>query len=91
MRQFVIDRRDQRDLAVIHGFEEVGDVLWMRDRWLGRNVSFREQDIAFKGIWNTRRVVSAWVDQTGMIDAAGEMDATALARSLGASGKKPTP
>jgi len=56
----------RRDLSVIHGFEEVGDVLWMRDRWIGRAATFREQDIAFKGIWNTRRVVSAWVDQTGM-------------------------
>ena len=56
----------RRDLAVIHGFELVGDVLWMRDRWLGRNVSFRVQDEAFKAIWNSRRIASAWVDQTGM-------------------------
>jgi hypothetical protein len=26
----------RRDLAVMHGYELVGDVLWLRDRWLGR-------------------------------------------------------
>lgn len=56
----------RRDLAVIHGFELVGDVLWLRHRWLGRNVTFREQDDAFDTIWKGSRVASAHIDQTGM-------------------------
>lgn len=56
----------RRDLAVIHAFELVGDVLWLRHRWLGRNVTFREQDDAFDTIWRSGRVASAWIDQTGM-------------------------
>ena len=56
----------RRDLAVIHGFELVGDVLWLRHRWLGRNVTFREQDDAFDAIWKSSRVASAHIDQTGM-------------------------
>lgn len=56
----------RRDLAVIHAFELVGDVLWLRHRWLGRNVTFKAQDDAFDDIWRSGRVASAWVDQTGM-------------------------
>lgn len=56
----------RRDLAVIHAFELVGDVLWMRDRWVERNVTFRAQDDAFDAIWQQRRIASAWIDQTGM-------------------------
>ncbi|MED5536485.1 MAG: terminase family protein [Pseudomonadota bacterium] len=56
----------RRDLSVIHAFELVGDVLWLRDRWIGRGATFRAQDDAFDAIWKTRRVASAWIDQTGM-------------------------
>lgn len=56
----------RRDLPVIHGFEEVGDVLWMRDRWLERGASFRAQDDAFDHIISDKRLVAAWIDQTGM-------------------------
>lgn len=56
----------RRDLSVIHAFELVGDVLWMRDRWVERAATFRAQDDAFDAIWKTRRVASAWIDQTGM-------------------------
>ncbi|WEK38670.1 MAG: terminase family protein [Candidatus Brevundimonas colombiensis] len=56
----------RRDLSVIHAFELVGDVLWMRDRWVARAATFRAQDDAFDAIWKTRRIASAWIDQTGM-------------------------
>lgn len=56
----------RRDLSVIHAFELVGDVLWMRDRWVERAATFRAQDDAFDAIWRQRRIASAWIDQTGM-------------------------
>lgn len=56
----------RRDLAVIHGFELVGDVLWMRHRWLGRGATFREQDDAAADIITATRMAAYWIDQTGM-------------------------
>ena len=56
----------RRDLAVIHGFELVGDVLWMRDRWAERGVSFQEQDVVMDGLIASRRFVKGKIDQTGM-------------------------
>ncbi|MFN4177388.1 terminase large subunit domain-containing protein [Phenylobacterium sp.] len=56
----------RRDLAVIHGFEEVGDVLWLRDRWLGRAATFQAQDDEAGRLIRSRRMVRYWLDQTGM-------------------------
>lgn len=56
----------RRDLSVIHAYELVGDVLWLRDRWVEKGATFRAQDDAFDAIWKSRRVASAWIDQTGM-------------------------
>ena len=56
----------RRDQAVIHGFELVGDVLWMRDRWAERGVSFYEQDLVMDGLIASRRLVRGKIDQTGM-------------------------
>lgn len=56
----------RRDLAVIHGFELVGDVLWLRWRWLGKNVTFRAQDDASADIIRVARMAAYWIDQTGM-------------------------
>lgn len=56
----------RRDLSVIHAFELVGDVLWMRERWTGRGATFAEQDRIFDDMIKRYRVVSAWIDQTGM-------------------------
>ena len=56
----------RRDLAVIHGFELVGDVLWLRHRWIGRNVKFAEQDAAAAEIIAASRMAAYWIDQTGM-------------------------
>lgn len=56
----------RRDLPVVHGYELVGDVLWMRDRWLERGATFRAQDDAVADIFQSRRVAAYWIDQTGM-------------------------
>lgn len=56
----------RRDLAVIHAFELVGDVLWCRERWLGRNVKFAVQDAASADMFQRYRVAAYWIDQTGM-------------------------
>src|SRR5207253_1694704 len=34
----------RRDLSVIHAAEIVGPMLWLRERWLKRGATFREQD-----------------------------------------------
>lgn len=56
----------RRDGQIIWGFEAVGDVLWLRDRWEEVGKSFLEQDEAFDGMFRDRRVVQAGIDQTGM-------------------------
>lgn len=56
----------RRDLSAIHGFELVGDVLWMRDRWVERGATFHEQDVQMDRLIASRRLVRAKIDQTGM-------------------------
>lgn len=56
----------RRDLAVIHGYELVGDVLWMRDRWTGQKATFQAQDDAAAAMIRERRMVRYFIDQTGM-------------------------
>lgn len=56
----------RRDLAVIHAYELVGDVLWLRDRWLERGATFAAQDDAFDAMFARYRIAQAWIDQTGM-------------------------
>jgi len=54
------------DGAIIWAFELVGDVLWLRDRYEERGVTFAHQDAAMDDLFQTRRVASCWIDQTGM-------------------------
>ncbi len=56
----------RRDLAAIHGFELVGDVLWLRDRWVERAATFFAQDVEMDRLIGSRRLVRAKIDQTGM-------------------------
>ena len=56
----------RRDLSAIHGFELVGDVLWMRDRWVRRAATFFEQDVEMDRLIASRRLVRGKIDQTGM-------------------------
>ncbi|MBS3962176.1 MAG: hypothetical protein KGZ61_10170 [Sandarakinorhabdus sp.] len=59
----------RRDGQIIWGFELVGDVLWLRDRYEEVGQTFAHQDAAFDALFDTRRVTKAGIDQTGM----GEM------------------
>jgi phage FluMu gp28-like protein len=54
------------DGAIIWGFELVGDVLWLRDRYEAHGATFRAQDDAADAMFQTRRVTAYWIDQTGM-------------------------
>jgi len=56
----------RRHLAVFHGYEEVGDVLWLRDRLLFHNTKFAVQDDAAAQLIRTRRMSAYWIDQGGM-------------------------
>ncbi|MGZ8407388.1 MAG: phage terminase large subunit family protein, partial [Caulobacteraceae bacterium] len=56
----------RRDLSVVHAFELVGDVLWMRLRWAEKAATFQAQDDVFDDCFRRFRVVQAWIDQTGM-------------------------
>lgn len=56
----------RRDLPVIHNYEEVGDVLWLRDRWFERGATFQRQDDEVAALFARRRIVRYWIDQTGM-------------------------
>jgi phage FluMu gp28-like protein len=46
--------------------EMLGDVLWQRDTYEEVGQSFAHQDAFFNQLFQTRRIGSAWVDQTGM-------------------------
>lgn len=56
----------RRDGQIIWGFEMVGDVLWLRDRYEEVGRTFAEQDAFFDCLFRDRRVLSAGIDQTGM-------------------------
>lgn len=56
----------RRDGAIIWGFEQVGDVLWLRDRYEEHGSTFAHQDAYFDDLFKRRRVAAAWIDQTGM-------------------------
>lgn len=56
----------RKDGAIIHGYELVGDVLWLRDRYRGYNTTFADQDAFMDDLFVNRRVAYAGIDQTGM-------------------------
>lgn len=56
----------RHDLHVIWVWEQVGDVLWERERVEQKRVSFATMDEAFDGIMRRYRVGRACIDQTGM-------------------------
>jgi len=56
----------RRDNAVIYGGEMVGDVLWLRDRWVQRGATFQAQDDETARLIRERRMVRYFIDQTGM-------------------------
>jgi phage FluMu gp28-like protein len=54
------------DLHVITVLEEVGDVLWERERIEQKNATFAEMDMAFDDVMTRYWVAEADIDQTGM-------------------------
>ncbi|MEW5687222.1 MAG: terminase family protein [Pseudomonadota bacterium] len=56
----------RRDNPVIWGLEAVGDVLWLRDRWIKPGSTFAEQDDAAAELIAHRRMLKYLIDQTGM-------------------------
>lgn len=54
------------DKAVIWPFETVNGVLWLRERYEERNVTFADQDAAMDRMFGDYRVAACWIDQTGM-------------------------
>lgn len=59
-----IGRRN--DLHVIWVWEQIGDVLWERERIEQKRATFAEMDEAFDDIMSRYRVARACIDQTGM-------------------------
>ncbi len=51
---------------MIQVFEQIGDVLWDRERIEQKNVTFAEMDEAFDEVMTKYRVARACIDQTGM-------------------------
>ncbi|MCF1449982.1 terminase [Agrobacterium vitis] len=59
-----IGRRE--DLHVIWVWEQIGDVLWERERIEQKRATFAEMDEAFDDVMTRYRVGRACIDQTGM-------------------------
>ncbi len=71
----------RNDGQIIWGMEQVGDVLWLRDRWEQTGRSFLEQSDAADWMVKNRRMVAYWLDQGGM----GEQPVEEAVRRYGAS------
>ena len=61
-----------RDLWVLTIGEEVGDVLWERERLEGNRLSFAERDAMVDDAYLFYRVIRHCIDQTGMGEAVVE-------------------
>jgi phage FluMu gp28-like protein len=71
----------RRDGQIIWGFEMVGDVLWLRDRWEGIGQTFEAQADAADAMIRARRMMAYWIDQGGM----GEQPVEEAQRRYGTS------
>lgn len=56
----------RRDGQILWGFEMVGDVFWLRDRWEGVGQTFEAQADAADAMIKQRRMMAYWLDQGGM-------------------------
>lgn len=56
----------RRDGQIQYCMELIGDVLWQRDTYEEIGQTFAHQDAFFDGLFQHRRIASAWIDQTGM-------------------------
>jgi len=62
----------RRDGQIQYCMELIGDVLWQRDTYEEVGQTFAHQAAFFDGLFKTRRIAAAWVDQTGMGEAVVE-------------------
>jgi phage FluMu gp28-like protein len=60
------------DMTVLWALEQVGDVLWARERIELRRAAFAEQLAALDGLFERYRVARVAMDQTGMGEAVVE-------------------
>jgi phage FluMu gp28-like protein len=56
----------RQDLRVLWVWEQIGDILWERERIEQKRASFFEQDREFDRVMNDYKVARACIDQTGM-------------------------
>ena len=77
-----VDIARRRDLWVAAVIEKVGDVLWLRDLVVRRDISFREQGALVSWLNGHYRPVRIAVDQTGMGEALVERWREGLGRNL---------
>lgn len=56
----------RRDGAIIWNFEHIKQVLWLRDRYEKNGSTFADQDEFMDELFRIRRMLSMWIDQTGM-------------------------
>lgn len=56
----------RHDLHVIWVWEQIGDVLWERERIEQKRATFADMDMAFDEVMTRYRVARACIDQTGM-------------------------
>lgn len=56
----------RQDLHVIWVWEQIGDVLWERERIEQKRATFATMDMAFDEVMRRYRVARACIDQTGM-------------------------
>ena len=56
----------RHDLHVIWVWEQIGDVLWERERIEQKRATFADMDAAFDEVMLKYNVARAWIDQTGM-------------------------
>lgn len=61
-----------RDLWVLTVMEQVGDVLWERERIEGNRLSFAARDDLVADVYHRYRVLRHCIDQTGMGEAVTE-------------------
>lgn len=56
----------RRDGAIIWNFEHIQQVLWLRDRYEEVGSTFAHQDAFMDHLFEIRRMLAFWIDQTGM-------------------------
>lgn len=71
----------RRDGQILWGFEMVGDVFTLRDRWEGVGQTFEAQADAADAMIKQRRMMAYWLDQGGM----GEQPVEEAKRRYGSS------